>query len=158
MINLTPQEKINIYKHHSLLNSHDRFAYSKSESEEKGKAQLAWKFHFAQKDTSNCWYYAIDAHTGEIIIKLDTIRDWALSGNVEGDIYPTDGDDSTTSRDLENLAVEVQRYYYGWISSGYDYTNNSGNYSISYPSYYLYHRVLAGTVGEYQGALHSSLA
>ncbi len=114
---------------------------------EKGKAQLAWKFHFTQKDTSHCWYYGIDAHTGEIIVKSDTTRDWSVDGNVDGDIYPTDGDDDTDSEELENLLVTVQRYNYGWINSGDDYTNDSGNYYISYPSYYLYHRILAGTIG-----------
>lgn len=116
--------------------------------EESGnKAYLAWKFKFLQKDTPNFWYYAIDAHTGEIIVKRDNAMDWSVYGDIDGDIYPMDGGDSTQSEDLENLVAEVQRYNYGWISSGYDYTDDGGDYSITYPSYYLYHRILAGTLG-----------
>ncbi len=112
---------------------------------EKGKIHLAWKFHFNQKDTSYYWYYGIDAHTGKIIVKFDTTSSWYVEGNVDGDIYPTDGNDSTSSEELEWLEIDVERYNYGWIWAGGCITDEFGNYDISYSSYYLYHRIFTRT-------------
>ena len=64
-----------------------------------GEAHLAWKFYFTQEETMNLWFYGIDAHTGDIISKRDNTVSLTVSGNVDGDIYPTDRFDNTVSRD-----------------------------------------------------------
>jgi len=107
-----------------------------------GNAYLAWAFNFCIEDSRGArasWHYSIDAHTGQIIRKRSLDQAYGpyyLTGNVEGYIFPTDGDDDTSKEDWHLAKVTEWFLDPGpppfWVPDYYTHTEPDGDYSLTY--------------------------
>lgn len=103
------------------------------ETEDKINYHLAWKFLLAgdQPDPEIEKYFVVDAQTGKIIKEYTARFPGAtLTGNVKGEVYPTNPTDAVSALPNRNQYVEIS-------GAGTAITNIAGNYSKSLPWYWF---------------------
>ncbi|MBI4052297.1 MAG: T9SS type A sorting domain-containing protein [Elusimicrobia bacterium] len=93
--------------------------------ENDGQVHLAWKFKVDAVRPLGKWYYYVDAHTGQLLLRYNDLRFQACltSGTVSGLVYPTDP--FTTS--AATVPFQDQNV---WVQDSSTFTVTDGNGSF----------------------------
>ncbi|MFH1855661.1 MAG: hypothetical protein ABH836_00340 [Candidatus Omnitrophota bacterium] len=109
---------------------------------------LAYKLAVSKCSPPACWMYFIDAHTGEILVKYNNLKDDILSGNVTGQIFPEYNTDlsQTVPFRYEYVNIPNQSLNTTTDNSGkYTFSLAVGTYTLSVPLKGPWVRVITGT-------------